>query len=629
MSGIVGIANRDNIPPDRELLEKLVNFLAFRGPDAQNTWADGQVAFGHALLRTTPEPVDEKQPCSLDGRFWITAEARLDDAEQLRRRLAETGISFPESDSDARLILGAYRQWGEECLQYLAGDFVFAIWDQEKRRLFCARDHFGVRPFFYADLGHAFVFSNTLACLRRHPEASRKLDDAFMADWLLADQCRDPERTAFTNLRRLPAAHSLTWDATGFRVRRYWMLPTEHSLIRFAHPQDYVEEFRRLLKLAIRDRLRTPDAAVFMSGGLDSTTLAAVTHSHLKEMYGESRVRAHVQVFERLIKDQENSWSRRAAAGIGIPIDVTVIDNYAPFPGWLESGNHALERDGTSPPRWGLQPEPLNDPLLEPLYDTHRTAASHARVAMTGSGPDASLAWPLDYFFAKLRRGNILGVIQEIAGYWREYGHHPPLGLRWLVTESWRAPPPWTAYPTWLNERFAARMDMRSRYQALVTPVRAAHKTRSLAYRSLASHYWSLNFEYRDSGITGVPLSMTHPFFDLRLMNYCLSLPPLPWCIRKEIVRQAATGFLPEEIRHRPKATFPSDPAIAVFRQLDHATLSRYTLPEVLDPYIRREAAPQLPELCGEQATQKPWVDYRPFGLAYWIQQQKGSLSIS
>ncbi len=176
MSGIVGMVTLDGSPIDRELLERMTASLAFRGPDAQVTWADGPVGFGHTLLRTTFESEHEQQPCSLDGQVWITADARIDDRANLIDKLAAHGREASLDVPDVELILHAYHVWGEKCVEHLLGDFAFAIWDGRERRLFCARDHFGVKPFFYAVVGGCFVFSNTLNCVRLHPGVSGRFE---------------------------------------------------------------------------------------------------------------------------------------------------------------------------------------------------------------------------------------------------------------------------------------------------------------------------------------------------------------------------------------------------------------------------------------------------------------------
>jgi asparagine synthase (glutamine-hydrolysing) len=148
VSGFIGILNRDGSPPDRTLLEELTQSLAPRGPDAQNVWLRARVGLGHALLRTTDEASMERQPFVLDGTGTIVADCRIDDREDLIRKLRENGCPIDSITPDPELILHAYEVWNTACVDHLLGDFSFAIWDERQQTLFCARDQIGVKPFF-------------------------------------------------------------------------------------------------------------------------------------------------------------------------------------------------------------------------------------------------------------------------------------------------------------------------------------------------------------------------------------------------------------------------------------------------------------------------------------------------
>ena len=188
MSGIVGIVNPGVMPVDEPLLRLMTDSLAHRGPDKQQTWLDGPVGFGHTLLSTTTESEDEAQPASLDGR------AELVD------QLASVARGGLREASDAELILHAYHAWAENCVEHLLGDFAFAIWDGPARRLFCARDHFGVKPFYYARIGGAIVFSNSLDCVRLHPAVRDGLNELAIGDFLLFGFNQDPTTTTFADV---------------------------------------------------------------------------------------------------------------------------------------------------------------------------------------------------------------------------------------------------------------------------------------------------------------------------------------------------------------------------------------------------------------------------------------------
>src|SRR5438094_313995 len=132
--------------------------LSYRGPDRRGLWSRGTVGFGHTLLRTYGEAAQEAQPLTLDGRAWIVADARIDGRGELIRQLRPHAAGLEDTATDAELILRAWHVWGEECVLHLYGDFAFAVWDEGSRALFCVRDHVGVKPFYYACRGGAFIF---------------------------------------------------------------------------------------------------------------------------------------------------------------------------------------------------------------------------------------------------------------------------------------------------------------------------------------------------------------------------------------------------------------------------------------------------------------------------------------
>jgi asparagine synthase (glutamine-hydrolysing) len=177
MSGIVGIAHLEGRPVDSDLLRRMANWLSFRGPDAQAIWADGSVGLGHALLAHTSDSQRERQPATLDRRTWIVADVRLDARRELLDALRSSGAQVNPSDTDPQLLLRAYEAWGETCLDHLLGDFAFAIWDARRSQLFCACDHFGIRPLYFAHVDGSFIFSNTPDCLRLHPAISDRLHE--------------------------------------------------------------------------------------------------------------------------------------------------------------------------------------------------------------------------------------------------------------------------------------------------------------------------------------------------------------------------------------------------------------------------------------------------------------------
>ena len=324
MSGIVGIVNFDGAPVDRDLVTRMTESMVFRGPDALQILVERNVGFGHTMLRTTWEAEDEKQPLTLDGKIWLTADARIDGRAELTQKL---GVS-ESTNNDAELILRAYHSWKEQCIDHLIGDFAFAIWDSNEHRLFCARDHFGVKPLYYARTSaDCFIFSNTLNTLRLHPSVSDELHEPAIADYVLFGLNQDLASTTFRDIQRVPAGHTLSISKSSLTIRRYWQLTADNAK---DPDKNCVEQFQQLLTTATKDRLRTSRIGISMSGGLDSTSLAAITQDLLRDDR-RSSIRACTNVYDSLFPDEERHYSELAANVLGIPLTQLAGDCYSLF----------------------------------------------------------------------------------------------------------------------------------------------------------------------------------------------------------------------------------------------------------------------------------------------------------
>lgn len=604
MSGIVGIVSLDGGPVDERLLRHMTDTLTYRGPDRQGVWVDGAAGFGHTLLRTTFESEGERQPASLDGRVWITADVRVDGRDNLIRELESAGRRNLRAASDPELILHAYHAWGERCVEHLLGDFAFAIWDGWTSRLFCARDHFGLKPFYYARIPGGLVFSNTLDCVRLHPEVGDGLNELALGDFLLFGHNHDHATTTFADVQRLPPAHSLTYAEGTLRTTRYWTLPT-NGAIRYRRSKEYVDHFREILRAAIADRLRLNQIGVWMSGGLDSTSITATAKQILSDRGTPFELRAHTIVYDRLIPDVERSHARAAAEALGVDVSFFVADDYEPFDGWDQT---ELRR-----------PEPSGDPFTLQRTQQLKQAALYSPVLLNGEGADEAF-WG-SQFIDLLGRMPLPQLGADLARSLVCHRRRPGAGIRstlrkWLGQGS-RVPP----FPGWLNDAFAHRADLRERWKHVNgTQWVGDHPVRPEAYGRLTMAPWPWYFESFDPGVTRVPVEGRYPFLDLRLLGYLLAIPPIPWCVDKELLRVAMRGALPESIRRRPKAALAGDPLRAKLRGTDVQWLDRFDPAPELAQCVDRAAVPILAGGCDGQ---DPWLHIRPLSLNYWLRDRR------
>jgi asparagine synthase (glutamine-hydrolysing) len=606
MSGICGVINLDGAPVDRDMLTRLTRFMTFRGPDSQTVWIGNEAGLGCALLRSTNDPTPSAQPYSRDGRLWIVADARIDGQAALREKLrghAGNDEGLADAD-DADLILRSYRVWGEECTGHLIGDFAFAIWDAPNKRLFCARDHFGVKPFFYAYRESCFIFSNTLDCLRHHPAVRSTLNDTVVADFLLFEASQDRSASIFNDIRRLPSAHQLTLANRSLQIDCYWKLPN-HSEIRYRATDDYAEHFKELLETAVADRMRSVPIAISMSGGLDSTAIAATASAVTSRQHRKSELHAYAVVYDRLFPDSERNYATLAARALNIPIDYCVADDYRLF-AQFESGARGF-------------PEPLHEPDGAVYGDALRLPATQHRAMLTGWDGDALLdESPKPYFRHLLREGQFGRALGGILGYAISQRRILPLDIRNRLFGSGQARRPAPQYPPWLNPSFERRLELKERWEQIARATPKRHSLRPYAHHAFTFLTQGSNFfERYDPGVTGLALECRHPLIDLRLLDFCLAIPPMPWCVKKEIMRRAMKGHLPEPVRLRPKTALAGFPVEHMLRQSGARWVDDFIAAPELDSYIVRD---KIPSIFASASSEHAWVNLRPLSLNIWMQ---------
>ncbi|PSB55400.1 asparagine synthetase B family protein [Chamaesiphon polymorphus] len=599
MSGILALIHIDGAPVDPGLLSRMNQAMTSRGPDAQTVWSRGFVGFGHTLLRTTWEAAAESQPYTIDDRVWIVADARIDDRQATIEKLELT-----HSDrvlTDVELILQAYLRWDKDCVDHLLGDFAFVIWDERHQRLFCARDHFGVKPFYYSQVGNCLIISNTIDCLRQHPQVSSKLNDRTIGDLLLFDLNYDLTTTVFSDIQRLPPAHIFTWSQQrGVQTRRYWTLPVP-ELIRYKNTQDYLDRFQELMAQAVGDRLRTDKVASFFSGGLDSTTIAATALAVAKARSQPLDLKAFTTVYDRLMPDRERDYAGVAAASLGISIEYQVADDDKLYQDW-----HKCEF---------LMP-PGNDPFQTSWRERTKEIAAHSRVALCGHGGDEALAAPS--VVEMLQTMPFIDVGWDVSRSWLGLGVQPHWGsglLGWW--RRWGKPELETPQcPTWLNPDFARSIDLEQRWGEIhCQPKQQLDFPRAGAYNKSTSVLWTAHLEANDPGCSGVPLEIRLPFIDLRLLNYLLALPPVPWCVNKTLLRMAGRDSLPAEIRLRPKTPLVADPLSAM--GLDSLDLSH--IAKILPAIEGYVSIDRLVNTSDTIAGWEYWNYLMPISFAYWF----------
>ncbi|MDF5720875.1 MAG: lasso peptide isopeptide bond-forming cyclase [Rhizonema sp. PD37] len=281
MSGIMGIYYLNDRPVDREDLGIMVETLTHRGPDGADIWIDRAIGFGHRMLWTTPESLLEKLPFTgSTGNLTITSDARIDNRDELINTLKLNNCAA-EKITDSQLILAAYEKWQESCPENLLGDFAFAIWDKQQQSVFCARDHLGVKPFYYFyQPSQTFLFASEIKALLCLQQVPRQLNEVRIADYLTFTM-EDRAITSYQDILRLPPAHSMVISQSGIKIKSYWELDP-HREMKMDSDQAYADKFREIFTEAVRCRLRSAfPIASQLSGGLDSSAVTCVARDLL------------------------------------------------------------------------------------------------------------------------------------------------------------------------------------------------------------------------------------------------------------------------------------------------------------------------------------------------------------
>ena len=545
MSCIAGIVRLDGAPVDKALLQKMTHAMRRRAPDASHVWSTGGVGFGHAMLLIPPASRDRHQPCTLDDQVWITADARIDGRAELIRSLRAAGRSVLPDAPDVELILHAYAAFGESFLEHLIGDFAFALWDASLQKLICARDHFGVRPFYFARTDSMLVFASDIDALCMSPAVSGTLDETAVGDFLLFGVYLDPSMTIYRDIRCLPPASSLCFGQQGLRIQRYWNIPT-NTEIRYKKKSDYVDRFQELFSQAVIDRMGGGPLALELSGGMDCTSIAAVAVSHAAAS-GQPLTAFTMTCNGLFPEDDEAYYTKMVADHLLLPLFCDPIENYALF-----------ERFD-SPEL--ITAQPTGNPSLAQHHDYFsRIGQGGARVLLSGQGGDAVLGNSNRYYARLFRQGRYSKLVAEILAHYGHTGTLAGMGLRSALMPSKRRSSWKPHFPDWVNEDFALRMRVQERWDYFWQLLHTGSDTR----RQLRLPWVSRGFQ--DYEVLNLPVVVRYPFFDVRLVQYLLALPSF---IKKDkwVMRQAMRGKLPAPILDRAKTALIGDPVRAKLTQ--------------------------------------------------------------
>lgn len=605
MSGFIAIINTDGTPVSNNLIEKLTASLGFRGPDKQQVWVDGTVGLGHTLFRTTDESNFENQPATLEGNVWIVGCIRIDARKDLLQKLGMATKIKLEQTPDSELVLHAYRRWGEKCLGYLIGDFSFVLWDIQSKKLICARDQFGMRQLYYAHTGNHFIISNSLHCLLQHPSITTRLDDRAMGGFLLFGDHTwlNKSWTAYADVTSLPPAHYLEFHNNRKTVRRYWNIPENIPKINYRNENDYIDHFLEIFKQTINDRLRTDHVTISMSGGIDSTAIAAMLHEIKKDGGRDLHLSAVTIFYNDLYKCRERHYANLAALRLRLQTHFIDGDQFSFLSQSIPT----------------TRPLEISQPGL--WLHTLRKISTLGNINITGAAADNLLSYPSG--FRSLKSKNPYTMLLMILRLKRRYGKLPSLGTGLLgkIKMGWNGHDGSSVsaypYPSWISHDFEKKMCLKEQWEEEwdFRQQSPTFRSRSSLLRdSLLHPDWNLDDVLMTSNFTLA--EQRDPYLDIRMVNFVLSLPPFPWLFDKHILRKAMETKLPVEVINRPKTPLGMPDNLALKLRETKGVDNRVTHPDLLQ-FVERSKLPKLCDGTGDSAS--TYVDLRPTHLNRWL----------
>ncbi len=554
MSGICGFFNRKGKPVSPGRINRMMESLARRGPDGQASRQVEQVALGQLLTRITPESLHEQLPLFDRQRDTVLCcDARIDNRDDLFERLG-LDTAGKATLPDSRLIAASYEKWGDDCPAYLIGDFAFVLWDNKYKRLFCARDHLGSRPLYYFLSDTFFAFASEIKALFTLPEVTPHLYEPRVADFLQRIFANNYD-TFYRDIYRLEPATTLSVELKRERWNRYWQLDPDRKLPA-ATDEEYARQFREIFTEAVRCRLRSVyPVGCMLSGGLDSSSVACVARNILAER-GE-KLHTFSGIYPGLPADQlagidERKYLQAVLDQGGCIPHTFRADQLAP----LADLDHHLQ----------LMDQPFFSPNLFLNDETNRLAAENGvRVVLDGQDGDTTISHGYQRLHWLILQGRWPTFLREVTllaerqGGGRKglaycYGIYPllraPLAYLYRCVRS-RLQPGWN-FVDLLEPKFGRTWDLHHRVRPGLTsfiPPRQFH------LHDLTSPMQSAVMEMISPLASEYSISPRSPFYDRRLVEFCLALPAeqkMQQGWSRFILRQGMHGILPPEVQWRP-----------------------------------------------------------------------------
>jgi asparagine synthase (glutamine-hydrolysing) len=557
MCGIVGIVHFDpRETVDGARLRRMADALRHRGPDGEGQWIEGPVGLGHRRLAIMDVAGGAQPLTNEDGTLFIVHNGETYNHPLLRPELEAKGHRY-QTRSDTETILHLYEEEGEDCVQRLRGMFAFALWDRREGRLLLARDRLGIKPLYFACTERELLFASEIKAILAAGSVRAGLDETVLPEFL-ATRFVSGEETFFRGVRKLLPGRILTWSMErGFRRRRYWNLPAAAA----TSPSTLLEQaaiVRERLQEAVRIHLMSDvPLGVFLSGGIDSTGIAALAAGMV-----DGPLRTFAVGFAEKGAN-ELSYARLAARAVRSEHREIVVS--------------AGEFFGALPRLVWHEDEPIAFPSSVPLHFVSRLAADHVKVVLTGEGADE--------LFLGYNRYRVTKWNERFGAAYAAAVPAPLRDLAGRLIDTLPAPLRRYAGRTFLAlrngprgqffENFAVFSEARQRmlladpgpldtgdpYAAALRCYEEAggSSLTRMSYADLQTYLVELLMK-QDQMSMAASIESRVPYLDHRLVEHVAALSPdlkLQGLRTKAVLREALRGLVPREILARRKMGFP------------------------------------------------------------------------
>ncbi len=552
MCGFFGIYDPQSFRPvPAARLERISASIRHRGPDDQGFFSDTNIALAFNRLSIIDLTRAGHQPMSsVEGDLHLVFNGEIFNYIELRTRLQAKGHIFV-SESDTEVILHAYREYGVECLSHFNGMWAFALYDAKKKRIFCSRDRFGIKPFYYNVDGQTLTFASEIKALLK-AGVKAEPDNRQVFQYLALGQLDIDEKTMFGNVLQLPPAHYLVYENEQVKVSKFWGLEDQKNTADLSmRPEAILEHFRELFFSAVDIRLRSDvPIGALLSGGLDSSAIVSV----IDLLAREKKIPLNIKTFTASYSEKSIDESHYAAE----VVKKTGIQNVLVYPNaegelWQDIEKVIYHQD---------EP-PLTMTAFAHWYLMEEIHKQNIKVIISGQGADEMMAGYVEqfsgFFLADLLAQGALGKFFHETSRLHD---NSLLSYRLILAQLVKA---------FLSRRIANIFKSLLREKAIqhleygfvknhwrsfspLTGMKQYSRLNQQLHRSFTVESLPRILHYEDRNSMAFSIEQRVPFLDYRLVEFLFGLSnrqKMEDGIAKVILRRALKGVMPDAIVNR------------------------------------------------------------------------------